>query len=144
MHVRPEIREAGSKTSYDVDYQALIPIQQFAHQKNIAVLMVTHTRKAIDAENPFNQIQGSTGIQAGCDNLMMLTKDDNICSLHVRGRRVPEAEYALELLEGGTWKMIAGMQDYKELTATDESYENPKCASGCKRSDIANGNRGNP
>ena len=114
-HVRPELKSGKHKTSYDIDYQSLMPIQQFAHRKNMGIILVTHTRKNVDTENPFNQIQGSTGIQAGCDTLFMLTKNKSqgsYADLHIIGRRMQSKDLTLELCQGGMWKVIGEPDDF--------------------------------
>ena len=116
-HVRPEPKSGKHKTSYDIDYQSLMPIHQFAHRKNMGIILVTHTRKSVDTENPFNQIQGSTGIQAGCDSLFMLTKNKsqgNYVDLHITGRRMQSKDITLELCQGGIWKVIGEPDDFIE------------------------------
>ena len=124
MHVRPEVLNANGKTAYDIDYQALIPIQRFAHRKNISILLVTHTRKGADLDNPFNQIQGSMGMQAGCDTLMMLSRGDNgHATLKVAGRRVQDTEYLAELKNGGIWSVVGDADDFCESDAVNEIVE---------------------
>ena len=102
-HVRPEIVSNGS--AYDIDYQSLIPVQKLAHNNDIAILLVTHTRKSPDIDNPFNQIQGSMGVQAGCDTILMLTKSNSAHSLHVTGRRIAPDEHPMEMSDG-IWKAL--------------------------------------
>ena len=97
-HVAPQIDSKG--TSYDVDYESLIPIQQFAHRRNMGIVLVTHTRKAADIDNVFNQIQGSVGMQASCDTLMMISHDSGAKTLHLSGRRIPTEQYALTISDG--------------------------------------------
>ena len=110
-HVCPEINGQGG-SAYDIDYNALIPVQKFAHSKKIAMVLVTHTRKAVDVDNVFNQIQGSMGMQAGCDTMLMLTRNNGTPSLHITGRRTEEMEYALELKDG-LWKIHGDALDYQ-------------------------------
>ena len=108
-HVKPSAIVARNKTAYDIDYEALIPIQRFAHNKKIGIILVTHTTKGQDLDNPFNQIQGSSGIQAGCDNMFMLTRskaEGGHCELQTTGRRIHAVDYAVEKLDGGHWKII--------------------------------------
>ena len=99
-HVCPNDKQQGS--AYDVDYMNLIPIQNFVHQKNISMILITHTRKSNDIDNVFNKIQGSMGMQAGFDTLLMLTKSPSDHVLNVKGRRILDEEYAVRL-DNGTW-----------------------------------------
>ena len=114
-HVCPDATSQNG-SSYDVDYQALIPVQNFTHTKNIAMILVTHTRKASDVDNVFNQIQGSMGIQAGCDTLMMLTRNSGAHSLHITGRRIIQEEYAMTMTDG-IWKMEGSADEYSRSAA---------------------------
>ena len=109
MHVSPDMNVKG--TAYDIDYNALIPIQQFAHRRNMAVLLVTHTRKAADIDNVFNQIQGSVGMQAACDTLMMLSHDSGSKTLHLSGRRIENNQFAFTI-ENGIWKLEGDAEEY--------------------------------
>ena len=116
-HVCPETNTNGS--SYDIDYNALIPVQKFAHAKKLAIVLVTHTRKAADPDNVFNQIQGSMGMQAGCDTMLMLTRNNGAASLHVTGRRMEEMEYAMTL-EDGLWKIHGNADEYQKSQARQQ------------------------
>ena len=109
-HVAPHLDTKG--TSYDVDYESLIPIQQFAHRRNMGIVLVTHTRKAADIDNVFNQIQGSVGMQASCDTLMMLSHDSGAKTLHLSGRRIPTDQFALTI-NNGIWQLEGNAQEYQ-------------------------------
>ena len=111
QHVCPVIDKKG--TSYEIDYLSLIPVQQFAHRKNIGIILVTHTRKAVDVDNVFNQIQGSVGMQASCDTLMMLSHNSGAKSLHLSGRRIRQEEYALTI-DNGNWQLQGSADDFKK------------------------------
>ena len=108
-HVSPDVDVKG--TSYDIDYNALIPIQKFAQRRNMAVVLVTHTRKAADIDNVFNQIQGSVGMQAACDTLMMLSHDSGAKTLHLSGRRIENNQFAFTI-EDGIWKLEGDAQEF--------------------------------
>ena len=122
-HVTPKLDSKG--TSYDVDYESLIPIQQFAHRRNMGIVLVTHTRKAADLDNVFNQIQGSVGMQASCDTLMMLSHDSGAKTLHLSGRRIPSEQYALTISEG-IWVLEGNAQEYQKSELRKEIIEHLK------------------
>ena len=96
-HVLPEF---NTGTKYDQDYNKLMPVQQMVRDLGISMILVTHTRKMIDVDNPFNMIQGSVGVQAACDTMLMLTKQDGDKVLHINGREVLASEIAVEIREG--------------------------------------------
>ena len=112
-HVSPDVQDKNG-TSYDIDYQRLIPVQRFVHAKGISMILITHTRKAQDIDNPFNQIQGSMGIQAGCDTMLKIGRDTGGHSLHIIGRRIPQEEYAINLTEGGIWELEGRVNDVRK------------------------------
>ncbi|MCY4584253.1 MAG: AAA family ATPase [Chloroflexi bacterium] len=118
IHARPDVLDNRGKTSYDTDYEALVPIRQLAQRKKVAIVLVTHTRKQIDPENPFNQIQGSTGMQAGCDNLLLFSKKEDQVMLHISGREIIQAEYPMALLNGGIWSI-------QENEESDMEFDKP-------------------
>ena len=117
-HVEPEITRKG--TSYQIDYDAMIPIRKLAHRKNIAIILVTHTRKAPDPYNVWNEIQGSSGSQAGNDTMMMLKKEtEDYSVLHVVGRQVIQSEYAI-VFDGGIWKLQDNLPDFVEKSSREK------------------------
>lgn len=110
-HVAPPTDNKG--TSYNQDYEALIPIHKFANRHNIGIVLVTHTRKATDIDNPFNQIQGSTGVQAGCDTMMMLSHDSGAKTLYVKGKNMVETTHAFTVDEG-IWCLEGDAQTFQQ------------------------------
>ena len=117
-HVKPN-PQLGNGTSYDNDYTALRPVQRFAHERNIAVILVTHTTKGKNVENQFNDIQGSMGMQAGCDTMMILARDQGSHVLRMKGRRIMETEYAMTLNDG-IWVLEGDAEEFNKSDARKE------------------------
>ena len=117
-----QAKPASNSTSYETDYESLIPIQQLAHETQTAIILVTHTRKAADVDNAFNKIQGSMGIQAGCDTLIMLVKEDDRHILKIIGRRIIETEYAMQMFDG-VWETTGDAEVVKEMSTQDTIRE---------------------
>ena len=109
-HVKPNPQIKGN-TTYDNDYAAMIPVQRFAHERNIAVILVTHTTKGKDPDNPYNNLQGSMGMQAGCDTMLLLERDTDGHVLRAKGRRILDTEYAMNLTDG-IWKIEGDSADF--------------------------------
>lgn len=83
---------------YKQDYRELGLLKQYADSKNISLLLVHHTRKAKDTEDPYNMISGSNGIMGAVDTAFMITKDkriDNKAVLYITGRDVDEISIAM-------------------------------------------------
>ena len=110
-HVRPETPKKG--TAYNQDYQALIPIQKMALDLDIGIVLVTHDTKAVNLLQPFNNIQGSMGMQAGADTMMRLSHDSGSKTLSITGRRVIAEDYAFEVDNStGLWMLQGEAQTY--------------------------------
>lgn len=83
--VKPRQRTA-SMTLYDADYEALLPIQEWANRRHVAVVVIMHLRKSPAENDPFDEISGSTGVQGVADNMAVLREYNGQYQLHRRGR----------------------------------------------------------
>ena len=84
-------RPARNLNAYEADYAALTALGDFAREHHICVLIVHHTRKAVDASDWANEISGSTGIAGNMDAIFALRKkkrEDHEAELHVTGREI--------------------------------------------------------
>ena len=72
-------------------------LHQIASNTNVAIMVVHHLRKAA-AEDPFDQVSGSTGLTGAADTTLILTRKegDGGCILFGRGRDLEEFEAGLE------------------------------------------------
>jgi hypothetical protein len=79
------------KSSYEEDYAALGAIQELSIKHGVTILTIMHTRKA-KAEDIFDEIGGTTGVQGAADTMMVLVRLRKSTSgeLHVTGRDIPE------------------------------------------------------
>lgn len=73
---------------FNEDYELIGKIQKFALEKHVAIILVHHTTKLDYSDNVFDGIQGTTGITAGADTLMVLKNDSNDFVLHIIGKDV--------------------------------------------------------
>jgi len=70
---RGEVKSTGSN-AYDQDTLLLSPVQRMAVEEGIALLFVTHDRKGGGMfDDPFERVNGSTGIVGTADSIMNLT-----------------------------------------------------------------------
>jgi hypothetical protein len=81
----------GSRDPYEADYEVGAGLQAIAHQFNVAILVIHHLRK-MDAEDPLDQISGTTGLTGGCDGSLVLTRRRQQIDavLHVTGRDIED------------------------------------------------------
>ena len=99
QRVKPSRSKRENGTIYEEDYELLGKLQAWAIKKRLSVV-VHHLRKTTDEDNPFNQISGSTGIQAAVDSILMLTRKDGSYLLSVTGRDFEEQELGLDFTDG--------------------------------------------
>lgn len=85
----------GRESPYEADYRALGPLKAYADSRNVAVLILHHTRK-MSAQDPFDTISGTTGFTGAADAALVLASDDDGVSLYARGRDVEEIGTAVE------------------------------------------------
>ena len=84
-------------SAYDADYVAVGYAKRLADHYGVAVVLVHHVRKAA-SEDFLTEVSGTNGIAGAADATLVLKRArgqaDGI--LHVTGRDVDEAEYALQ------------------------------------------------
>src|SRR5262249_39265723 len=93
--VRPMPSPSSKATPYSLDYAALAGLQHIAAELQIAVIVVTHVRKAT-ADDVFDTISGTLGLTAAADTILLLGPKNGGMSLCVRGRDVQESEKAIQ------------------------------------------------
>lgn len=114
------VRGATKSTEqiYDADYRAVTGLAKFARERQIAVLVVHHTRK-MASDDPFESISGTNGLTGGVDGAMVLKRDIGTgnTTLYVRGRDIEENETALEFdRDIGTWKRLGAAEEVGRTT----------------------------
>lgn len=97
-------------SSYDADYLAMGALKRLADRYDVAVLVVHHTRKA-QSEDFLDAVSGTNGLAGSADAVLVLRRSRGkaAAELHVTGRDVEEAEYALDFDPRlGVWQMLDG------------------------------------
>ena len=117
---RPEdAKKRGNSTLYMEDYDMLAALNDLAIELGLSIICVAHTRKA-DADDVFDMISGSLGLQAAVDTILMLTRTaEGEPVLHVRGRDVEENSYFLEQNRPRKiWKITKALQEEDSLPSS--------------------------
>lgn len=81
------------KAEYDVEYEEVTAIHELALKYNICILLVTHVKKKIDFNNPFDSIYGLRGVTAAAVSILVMYKRDivsKVKELHVTGKDIPD------------------------------------------------------
>ena len=118
-----KIRELGAdKYGYASDYGVIGRIKKIADDKNIAILIVHHTRKEND-EDSFNTISGTTGLLGCADGAFILKKQSRMqktASFEATGRDIPDIKLNLEFdSETRLWNMLS--QSDEDVVTADDS-----------------------
>jgi RecA-family ATPase len=82
--------------SYDTDYSDLEPLQQLAIRKQVAIVVIHHTRK-LDATDWIDQISGTLGLAGAADCLLGVfgKRGELQAELKTTGRDIEERELGL-------------------------------------------------
>lgn len=107
-------------SAYESDYAAVTALKNIADKHGIALLALHHVRKA-GSEDFVNTVSGTHGLAGAADAILVMTRGRNSADakLHVTGRDVEEAEYAMDFdATLGAWKLLDGPASDYELGDT--------------------------
>lgn len=105
-----------NETSYSADYRICAPLQSWAQQHNICVLLVHHTKKGTGSADIFEGINGSQGLMGSADAVLMLTKGDGRfaeeATLSITGRDVDMDQYAARFNKASCrWELLGTIEE---------------------------------
>jgi hypothetical protein len=107
--VRPP--KSRTQDSYEADYAALSPLQRFASEHRIAIIVITHVRKQ-EASDPLEMISGTNGLTGAADTIMVLNRDGDGPKLYGRGRDIEEIEKSLRF-DAGRWSVLGDVDEVR-------------------------------
>lgn len=113
--IRPKSHPGQS--AYESDYEALQGLADLAHQYSVAVLVLFHLRKMPSPDDPFDEISGTTGLQAAADTLIVLrrTRGKQDAAMHVTGRVSPkDLALAMEFDQFARWHVTGGLDEREQ------------------------------
>lgn len=95
----------AGQTQYHADHAVLAALHRVAHDHDVALVVVHHTRKA-GADDWLDTVSGTQGLAGAADTIMGLDRPrgDNEGVLRVTGRDIAEDEHALRMV-GGAWQL---------------------------------------
>ena len=114
--VKPRLR--GSSGGYQEDYEALEHLLPLASEHQVAIMVVTHTRKA-GATEALDEINATMGLMGGVDGFLIFRTRNgkNEVSMHVDGREIEEpGEYALSWDQHAHGWVLVGDAEDTQLT----------------------------
>lgn len=132
--IRP-IQKRG-QNDYDRDYEDLGRLKEFADSRNICILVIHHTRKMKDPDDPFNELAGSSGVMGVLDAALVISKkrrEDKEAKLYITGRDMPEQVLAIEFNKSiFRWENL-GDPDAVEHNRQINKYRNSKAVQIVKK-----------
>ena len=118
-HIRPPRKL--NEEAYSSDYQWLGQLQALATELKISIVVVHHVRKA-EATDPLDLINGSTGLQAAADTLLVLTRDSDGVVLHGSGKDLEDQiELAIEFDRDACKWSVLGPAEHARLSPERKS-----------------------
>jgi hypothetical protein len=96
VDVLAKVRDRSRKDQglYDADYTAMQGLKALADEFGVAVVVVHHLRK-LDADDPLDQVSGTTGLAGAADSVLVLHKSNIGTALKGRGRDLEEIDKAI-------------------------------------------------
>ena len=109
IDVLAKVRDPRRKDQgpYDSDYAAMEELKKIADEYGIAIVVIHHLRK-MDADDPLDQVSGTTGLSGSVDTVLVLSRTSS-GTLHGRGRDLEDIEKAVQFDRGTcTWTVLGG------------------------------------
>ncbi len=107
--VRDSRNTLGKSGMYAGDYDDITALKTISDKFGIAVMVVHHVRKMKDANDPFNEVTGSTGITGAADTSFILkrSRSSEMGTLLATGRDIEYQELTLKF-DNGThlWELV--------------------------------------
>jgi predicted ATP-dependent serine protease len=101
---------------YAADYAAMQGLKELADRYGIAIVVVHHLRK-MDAEDPLDQISGTTGLAGSADTVLVLHKSGTGVTLKGRGRDIEEIDKAVLFNKNAcTWTVVGEANEVEQAT----------------------------
>lgn len=125
IDVFPIIRtESKNKqeTEYAHAYRDITPLNTLALKHHISIILVCHDRKAVDPDDPFANILGSTGLQGAVSQMISMyrkTKKDPI-HISVKGKTIDGMPELSVSFEDAVWSVVDEDPESEQQRLQDE------------------------
>ena len=113
--------------AYGYDYKEMNKLKAFAKKHNLAILLIHHTSKVDNPNDPFFSISGTRGLTGALD-LMMVIKKENVADkqakFYIRGRDVDNDAFVIEM-QNCRWSKVGTLEEMQERDAFMQYQNNP-------------------
>lgn len=117
-------RDGGA---YGYDYKEMNLLKEFAKKHNLSMLLIHHTSKADNPNDPFFSISGTRGLTGALDLMMVIKKEtvtDKQAKLYIRGRDIEEDAFVIQMNDC-KWVKVGSLQEMEQKDALQKYRENP-------------------
>lgn len=111
------VRGSGYDNTYANDYRDLSILKKLADKHGVAILLIHHLRKE-NADDVFNRISGTTGVQGAVDSSFTPIEDkrgSGKAKLSCIGRDIEYREICLSRNEDNVWEKVSDTREQPEL-----------------------------
>lgn len=97
--------KSNKETEYQHAYRDITPLNKLAAERHISIILVCHDRKAVDENDPFSNILGSTGLQGAAAQMIVMYRKHKGDPIHisVKGKTIDALPELDVKLEEGQW-----------------------------------------
>lgn len=113
--------------AYGFDYKEMNKLKAFAKAHNLAILLIHHTSKTSNPNDPFFSISGTRGLTGALDLMMVIQKDnvaDRQAKLYIRGRDIDSDSFVMEL-QNCRWAKVGTLEEVQERDALRQYQNHP-------------------
>lgn len=113
-----QIIRSPSKTfkesEYEHAYRDLTPLNNLAQKYHISIILVCHDRKAVDPDDPFSNILGSTGLQGAASQMIVMfrKKQNDPIHISVKGKTIDGLPELNVKIQDAQWSIVEGGSSY--------------------------------
>ena len=105
--------KSAKETEYEHAYRDITPLNELAQKHHISIILVCHDRKAVDPDDPFSNILGSTGLQGAATQMIVMfrRKKDDPIHISVKGKTIDGLPEINAKIENAEWSIVEGVDD---------------------------------
>ena len=113
------------ESEYEHAYRDITPLNELAQRYHISIVLVCHDRKAVDPDDPFSNILGSSGLQGAATQMIVMFKKKKNDPIHVsvKGKTIDGLPDLDVVFDNAQWSITErGNNDEKEKEIARMEY----------------------
>jgi len=104
---------SSKESEYEHAYRDITPLNELAQRRHISIILICHDRKAVDPDDPFSNILGSTGLQGAATQMMVMFRKRKTDPIHIsiKGKTIDGLPDLDVILEKGQWRIVSAVNE---------------------------------